>query len=254
MRRLWCAASLSVLVLGGVLSSAFAASAADAPPDDTGNLSVVVTDGTSPTPSPSGSAGQKSGAGATGAPGSGPSVGSNSSGTATTGNSGRETAGESGAGDEVSVDGMLYLGGLTSSVSISPDPAGGVVTLWFTVRNASRSTIDATADFWMNSQLFGLRVDSADAVAVTGLLPGESRVVSAELHHAGQWSVLDAHVTLTPPESVDGVSLAPATRDATVLVFPWVIFLGVGAALALIFSLRAIRATSHPRPELAEAT
>jgi hypothetical protein len=203
------------------------AHAADTPPDDEGNLSVVVTDGQPGVPSPSTSR-QGSGSNGAGVP-----------------------AGSGGpAPGEVSLGGMLYLGGLNSAVALSANPGEGDVTMWFTLRNASKSAIDATADFWMD-HVFGGRVDSADGVAISALQPGETRVVTAQLHHAGQWTLLDAHVTLTPPESVDGTPLTPVTRDATILVFPWLIVSAIALVVIAYFVLRALRA-AVPVPPVAD--
>ncbi|WP_375384988.1 hypothetical protein [uncultured Microbacterium sp.] len=244
-------AALYGLFLGLILlplAAAGAQAAEPSPAPDTGNLSVVVTDGVTATPTPTPSAspsgtGQNPGSSTGGTTGSGGTRGSGSGSStggagSTTGGSGSGSATPSG---EVSVAGMLYVGGLNSAVALSQNPGEADVTLWFTVRNASKSTIDATANFWMNSQLFSNRVDTADAVAITALLPGETRVVTTQLRHAGQWTVLDAHVTLTPPESVDGTPLTPVTRDATVLVFPWLIVAGLAVALLGYLVFRMVR-------------
>ncbi|KAA9110980.1 hypothetical protein [Microbacterium rhizomatis] len=234
---------LGALLAAAVLSSlaSVGAQAADPPPDEGGgNLSVVITDGSPTTPTPTPSASKPVGAAGNGASSTGATRGTGSSsgaGGSGTGGGGAGATGTTPAG-EVSVAGMLYIGGLNSAAALSPSPLEGDVTLWFTVRNASKSTIDATASFWMNSQLFTNRIDTVDAVAITGLQPGETRVVTTQLHHAGQWTVLDAHVTLTPPETVDGTALAPVTRDATVLFFPWLI---VGALAIMAIGFLVVR-------------
>lgn len=126
------------------------------------------------------------------------------------------------AADEVNLGGIVHVGGLLSDVHISPNPFGGSAVLSFTVRNVSKSTFDATADFWMEGP-FGNRVAQADAVTVPQLKAGESRVVSAELPGVGQWTVLTAHATLRPPAEVEGTQLSPLTRDVTVFAFPWMV-------------------------------
>lgn len=240
VRAALCGLVLSVLLLPLAAAGAHAADTSD----DDGNLSVVVTDDQTGAPSPS-----------TSAPGAGGGQGSGSGGSGSGGSGsggGEVPAGSGGAGEgEVSVGGMLYLGGLSSSAALSANPGEGDLTLWFTVRNASNSTIDATADFWMNN-VFGGRVDTAEQVAITALLPGESRVVTAQLHHAGQWTLLDVHVTFTPPESVDGTPLTPVTRDASVLFFPWLIIGGLGLLVIGFFVVRALRATTLA-PVIADA-
>lgn len=123
---------------------------------------------------------------------------------------------------DVDLGGVVHVGGLLSDVRISPNPFGGSALLSFTVRNVSKSTFDATADFWMEGP-FGNRVAQVDAVNVSQLKAGESRVVSAELPGVGQWTVLTAHATFRPPAEVEGTSLSPLTRDVTVFVFPWMV-------------------------------
>ncbi len=144
--------------------------------------------------------------------------------------------------DSVDLGGILSVGGLSTGSTPSINPFDGVVQVWFTVRNTSTSTIDLTTDFWMENPL-GLRIANVDGVAVPGLKPGETRTVSADLSGAGQWTMLTTHARVTPPSQVDGVELAPLTRDATVFVLPWAIVLlmvlGVAAAVAVSLVRRA---------------
>lgn len=263
--RAWAAALGAALcaIVAAAPQSAWAAE----PTPDTGNLSVTVTDGSgepTPTPTEPTGGGTDGGDGSTGGPGnSGSGAGGSSSGGGSTGGgsssngSGSGQNGGTGAGDggpipagadEVSADGMLFIGGLESSSSLSLNPGEAVVNLSFTVRNASQSTIDATADFWVSS-VFGNEVDAAHDIDIAGLLPGETRAVSTQLHKAGQWTLLTAHVTLTPPETVDGVELTPVTRDALVVVFPWFLaVLLILAILAIVLVPRLIRAMQGPEP------
>ena len=140
--------------------------------------------------------------------------------------------------DSVDLGGILSVGGLSTGTTPSINPFDGVVQVWFTVRNTSSSTIDLSTDFWMENPL-GLRVSNIDGVAVSGLKPGETRTVSADLPGAGQWTMLTTHARITPPAQVDGTELAPLTRDATVFVLPWAIVLlaGLGVAAAIAVSL-----------------
>lgn len=213
-----------------------AASATDDDVDEQGNLSVTVTDGSTPTPTPSGAVAGV-GVGAGGGTGSGGSAGGSGT-TGATGGSGG-TGGSSGGGavPGTTATGILSVGGLTTSPRISIDPFAGTVRLWFTVRNDSKSVVDGAARFWMTTWLFGIPLDE-QTVTVGALQPGESRVVSAELEGAGQWALVDTHVTLTPPETIDGAETAPVTRDALVFVVPWLILAGTGVALAGLLAAR----------------
>ena len=224
-RRVGIAAARAVVALAMIAGSLSLGSVASA--DDSGTLSVTITDGsTTPSPSPLTPAGGGSGS---------PVGGSSGSGTTPVNGVRSVPVPASGAGDgapagsgsapasEVSIAGMLYVGGLNASATPAVDPAGGVVDVWFTIRNASSSPIDASADFWMDTAVFPQRLDAVDDVDVTALQPGETRVVNARLQNGGQWTLLSTHVTVTPPESVDGVALTPVTRDALALMFPWVL-------------------------------
>ncbi len=55
---------------------------------------------------------------------------------------------------------------------------------------------------------------------VDGLEPDETRRVLVEIDGVGQHTVFRSYVTLTPPEEINGVALAPITRNATVVVAP----------------------------------
>ncbi|MBM3716378.1 MAG: hypothetical protein FJW64_11735 [Actinobacteria bacterium] len=157
------------------------------------------------------------------------------------------------AEDAVDLGGILSIGGLTTGSSLSLNPFGGDVQVWFTVRNTSRSTIDATADFWMENA-FGLRLATVDGVAVAGLKPGETRTVGADLTGAGQWTVLTTHARLNPPAQVDDVGLSSLTRDATVFVVPWLTLLVLlVAAIAATAAVLLRRAVLGPVPTEARA-
>lgn len=227
--------------------------ASDSPEDGT-TLSVTITDGSTPTPSASPSGSTPGGAGS-GSPVGGSNGGSRPGG-AVSGGSG--TGGAPGGGTttpqttpsgEVSVAGMLYVGGLNGTTLPSLNPTDGTVDLWFTVRNASTSVVDASAQFWIDGAVFSNRLDTASEVPITGLQPGETRVVSASLHGAGQWTLVSGHVTLTPPDSVDGTALTPVTHDGLFLVFPWLILslLVVGVVAWVI--VRVVRDALPPVPE-----
>lgn len=237
-----------------VVLSAGPASAEDA---STGTpLSVNVTDGStaSPTPSPTASVSPSAvvpAPGPSARPGSTGSTGGSGSGASTGGGSPAGSGTPAGSGSttgEVNVAGMLYIGGINASGTPALDPADGTVDVWFTVRNASQSVIDATASFWMDGSIFTNRLDEVKDVPVAALQPGETRVVSAQLHNGGQWTLLSTYVTLTPPESVDGTALTPVTRDALVLLFPWLLVLIV-VLLALTYVLvRVLRSALSPAP------
>ncbi|GAA4372730.1 hypothetical protein [Agromyces bauzanensis] len=143
--------------------------------------------------------------------------------------------------DEVSLGGVLLVGGLAGGFSPSLNPLAGQLQVWFTVRNVSTSTIDATADFWLAGP-FGHRISEVDDVTVTGMVPGEKRTISATLQGVGQWTFVTVHARLTPPPVVDNAELSSFTRDANVFAPPWLIavliVVGLGFAAVRYFLRR----------------
>ncbi|MFZ8757101.1 hypothetical protein ACO03V_06745 [Microbacterium sp. HMH0099] len=255
----------TVLALAPVVVSAATAAPSAA---SAGMVLVCPTPSAAPTPAPTGApsdgvgitavvcgptaasgGGTSPTAGLGGARGSSSSTGSRSgsgsaTGTAQTPSSvAPGTTDDAVAEDAVDLGGILSIGGLTTGSSLSLNPFGGDVQVSFTVRNTSRSTIDATADFWMENA-FGMRLATVDGVAVAGLKPGETRTVGADLPGAGQWTVLTTHARLNPPAQVDGVDLSSLTRDATVIVVPWLLLLmllgSAVAATAVVLLRRAV--------------
>ncbi|WP_295786010.1 hypothetical protein [uncultured Microbacterium sp.] len=246
------------LAVVGALGAAAPALAASGPESGT-PLTVSITDGSTPAPSSGAATGTSAGGSSSGGSTSG---GSSSNGSAvsrgagaTTGGSGAGagdagagTAGQSTPAGEVNVGGGIYVGGLNGAGAPSVNPVDGTVDLWFTVRNASSTAVDATAAFWMDAPVFSTRLDGTGDVAITGLQPGESRVVSATLHGAGQWTLVSTHVSFTPPETVGGQAASAVTRDAFVLVFPWLLVL-VAVVLALsVLVARVVRSALPPAP------
>lgn len=191
-----------------------------------GNLTVDVSDGLTPPPAPpKGPPITPPGRPGTGQQGSGSFV---------------DTAGAPAAApaappaaDEVSLGGVLFVGGLAGGYSPSLNPLAGQLQVWFTVRNASKSTIDASADFWLEGP-FGNRISQVDDVEVVALEPGERRTISAALPGVGQWTFVTVHTKFTPPAQVDNAQLSPYTRDANVFAPPWLI--GVGIVVGLGFA------------------
>ncbi|GAA3883898.1 hypothetical protein GCM10022381_27610 [Leifsonia kafniensis] len=150
---------------------------------------------------------------------------------------------------QVSLGGKLFLDGVESAYRPSVNPFDGTVSIGFTVKNVSNETVDASARFWATGP-FGNDLGSVDAVPVTQLAPGESRIVSAELPGVGQWVLINAGYTFTPPATIDGVAVAPISRTAPLFIFPWaltvVALLGVSAVVAVRFLLTRERVGLAP--------
>jgi hypothetical protein len=149
--------------------------------------------------------------------------------------------------DERSIGGVLYVSGVRTEYAPAIDPLGGELRAQFTIRNVSTSTIDGSARFWVTGPV-GTDISVVDSVDVTGLKPGESRLVEAELPGVGQWTFATAHYTYTPPSTVDGVALEPMTRDAFVFLPPLFLLGLAGLAVIAFLVVRLIRATTAGLP------
>lgn len=234
----------AVLALLGALAGGSAAVAADDPAPDGVNITVTV------------------------GPGSGTAVAPPAAGTTTSNTTTRTSVNGDVvvtgpavtpvvADDEQSIGGILYISGLASAYAPSIDPLSGDLQVHFTVRNVSNATIDSSARFWVSNP-FGGEISAVGPVDVAGLKPDESRVVDATLSGVGQWTFATAHVTLTPPETVDGVELAPLTRDAFVFLPPWFLLALAAIGAAAYAVVRLVRAGSVapvlPDSAVAEST
>lgn len=233
------------LAAAGFSAPAFASDADSGTP-----VTVNITDGSTPAP-PSSSSPSTAGSGGSSGGSSWDGTGSTVVGAGGTGSSSGSVtspAGQSTPANEVSVGGGLYVGGLNGSGMPSIDPGDGSVEMWFTVRNSSSSPVDATADFWMDGAIFSNRLGAVDGVPIAALQPGETRVVTASVHGVGQWTLVSAHVTFTPPATVDGAAATAVTRDALVLVFPWLLVLGAVVVVLAFVIVRVVRAALPPVP------
>lgn len=218
-----------------------APAASPAPSGGMGITALVCGPSSSAGTGPSSGGGITGGSGSSGAGGFGTSSGGGL-GTGGTGGSSVQSSTPTPATliDAVDLGGILSISGLSTGSAPTINPFDGRVQMWFTVRNTSKSSIDLTADFWMENAL-GMRLANVDGVALSGLKPGETRTLSAELAGAGQWTVLTTHVRVTPPAQVDGTELTPLTRDATVFVVPWLILLLAGAGAAAVVVVMIVR-------------
>lgn len=152
------------------------------------------------------------------------------------------------AADEVDLGGGLFAGGISTSYIPSLNPFTGEVDVKVGVRNASKSTIDLSADFWLGGP-FGNRLGGSGEVTVTGLKPGEKRIVSAVVPGAGQWGIVNAHATITPPAQIDGVDTKKVQRDAMVVIPPLYL---MGLAVFALLGLAAWRIVGYVTTTVAE--
>lgn len=216
-----CTALLLVVVTLAIGAHADRAIADTTDPDSEGNLTVDITDGSEPSPTP------------TTRPPSAPPLppspprrprppSQNGPVTAdvTQATIPDPTAADDALGDDPAVvGGVLAMGGLAASASPSLGIGNGALTLNFVMRNMSSTTFDSSARFWVDNA-FGGRIADID-VNVDDLEPDETRRVQVRFDELGQHVVLHAHVTLTPPTTVEGAALEPISRNTTVAVPPW---------------------------------
>lgn len=217
----------AILVIGAAFAFIGAndlAIAETADPDDSGLLSVVVTDDSTPSPTPSGSSSPTPTPTPTPAPVRPAPSGGGTSPTATSAVTVATIADPSSAtealGNAEVIDGVLAVSGLTIRAAPWIDIGNGSFTVDFVIRNLSSTAFDSTAEFWVDNA-FGGRIAGTDRVAVTGLQPDETRRVQVRFYGLGQQTLLHAHATLTPPPVLDGVDVEPISREASLLVPPW---------------------------------
>jgi hypothetical protein len=194
--------------------------AAAADPDDADDVGIVVTVTAPPaTPAPTNGGGGGGGSGGGGGGGGG-------------GDDGVDLPTEG-----LPPDGILNVGGLTSTPALSFDPLGGEVTVRVTVENVSNSEVGLRARATLTGP-FGTELDRR-VFWIPPLEPGELRTIDVTLDGPGQWTFVTAHLALTPPDEVDGIPLDPIRRDQFVVVFPWLVacLLIAGAAAALVVHL-----------------
>jgi hypothetical protein len=215
--------ALTVLGLVGGLAFASAASADDSSNSNALTVTVGPTEANTPGP------GLESGSGSVSGGGSGSGAVPTPAPATSASPSATPKPGESDLG------GILYLSGLSSNYVWSFNPAKGEVVLQITLRNVSKSTFDSTARLWIDTSL-GNTVSELKGVRIDGLRPNETRVVTGTMTGLGQWTVLQAHAMIAPPETVDGVALAPITRDTYVFVPP-LLAGGIGAFGVGVFFL-----------------
>jgi hypothetical protein len=152
-----------------------------------------------------------------------------------------------------SIGGILYVSGLHNEYTPSINPLGGELHTSFTVLNVSNAIIDSTAKFWVTNP-FGVELGAMGPIDVSGLKPNESRTIDATLSGVGQWTFATAHLTLTPPSTVDGVALQPLTREAFVFLPPWFLLVLVALAAGAYAIVRIVRGEPETEPILVEST
>lgn len=140
------------------------------------------------------------------------------------------SAGNSGRTGSGVIAGVLFVSGLHAELVESTSALQKDVHLSMTLHNGSKSAIDLSSKFWITS-LVGTTIGAADGIPVRALAPGQSRVLEATLSGLGQWTVMHAYATITPPALVDGVKALPLSRE-TFITVPPLLVIGGGAIAA----------------------
>ncbi len=225
----------AILIGAGPVSVA----AADDGRDIGTGLSVeVIESSASPTPSSTRS---------TAGGGGGGTNNGTAAGVQTTGTTGPSSSTTTSVTTGSSVDGVLYVSGLSWSYAPSLNPLDGSLNLRFTVRNVYHETLSPTATLWIN-QIFGGPVDVPVIIVVDKLNAGETRTVEASFHGLAQWTMLSAHATLAIPSKGE-LTLAPIGRDAVIWFLPWFVVLLAAAAAGWILWRRL-----RPRGDVSAGT
>ena len=148
--------------------------------------------------------------------------------------------------------GVFYLSGLVGSAASVVGPEGGDITLAFTAKNVTSWPLSADLRFWLENSV-GMDVAHPTDSRVIYLEPGQTKTVSITLSDVGQWGVLNAHMTFTPPDTVNGAVLTPVTRDTLVILPPYFVMLVVGILGVLVFAARFLLAWQRSRRQNAPA-
>ncbi|WP_157156889.1 hypothetical protein [Diaminobutyricimonas sp. LJ205] len=243
-----CAAGTAAVLVVAVLGVALSSGSARADDEVNGNLSVVVDDGTTPTPTPSGSAPPTTPPSPPNRPITPPGQDKKNQPSPVVE---QETMTNPGEADEALGDdpsdlgGILWVSGLTAVGEPSFAPENGTVQLTFTLRNTSSTQFNSRARFWITNAL-GARIAEERHVRVDDLEPDETRRVSVTFAGLAQHAMLTGHVQLTPPAQVEKTKLSSFTRD-TLVFFPPLFGMsvagGVGALGGLVWW--AFGATPH---------
>jgi len=229
-RRGIATAIAAVLIVAFSAGVASAASADDAP--DGIGLTVTVTGVPGETPAPTNSAG---GSDSGNTSGNGSNNGGNSGNGTVVKPDAIPTSPATPKPGEQSLGGILYVSGLSLEGHSSINPGATEAHLQFTVHNVSGTVIDGKAAFRV-ANVFGSQLGETRTVQIVQLKPDETRVVEATIRDVGQWGILHGSVVFTPPKEVEGVKLAPMTRENFFFILPWftLIFAVLGVAAAAI--------------------
>lgn len=209
------AAAAGFVVAGGAVGSV--AHADDGDSDGTKLVVTVIEPSASPTGTPTATPTATGSATGSSAP----------TGTATVPGGSGPTSSPTGVPGDGDLGGLLYVSGLSWAYHPSPNPFGGALELWFSVRNAYSEPVDATARFWVTN-LFGGTLGLPVDVPVTDLKPGETRTVAATVDGLAQWGLVVGHLTFTPPATLGNTTLTPITREVLAWFLSWPFVAGVG--------------------------
>jgi len=126
----------------------------------------------------------------------------------------------------------------------------GTVRVHYTVDNPGNVALAANVTGGVNTW-FGIALPVESSASVKELLPGNSATYEFEAPGVAQLLYLNPHLELSPFVDNDDVStyvtVAPTTRDAVLLVVPWLVVVALGLAVVIWFGARWRRARDEKR-------
>jgi hypothetical protein len=122
----------------------------------------------------------------------------------------------------LSIGGVLLVGGAESSSSATYDPNGAPARVAVSVANNYSKSLSLVVSFSITN-LFGQEVARIANYKVESLKPKANLLVSAQTKNGiGQWGFYNTKVTVSPPSKIDGLNLYSVTRDSSFFVWPMI--------------------------------
>ena len=176
--------------------------------------------------SSSGSGGGSTGGGSTGGGSGGGSTGGGSGGTTGGGSTGGGVTESPVAtpqpSSNLSIGGVLLVGGVESSSIATYDPNGAPARVAVSVANNYSKSLSLVVSFSITN-LFGQEVARIANYKVESLKPKANLLLSAQTKNGiGQWGFYNTKVTVSPPSKIDELNLYSVTRDSSFFVWPMI--------------------------------
>jgi hypothetical protein len=136
--------------------------------------------------------------------------------------------------------GLLELGGLRALGWPTWDPFDSTVHVSLTIRNGLAATVGARVRFELRT-VAGQHLGRSGSYRIAGLQPGESRQVEADLHGAGQSTLVQVVSLVTPITDDPTLSSRTFARDTWALVPPWLLIVILAALAGAVVAVWVVR-------------